>query len=343
MPRPTGVRLADLLDAVSRLPPGRIALVEAALGDARRRAEAVVEIDGAVDACPHCGSEESVCWGTTRTGTRRRRCKACRRTWNGRTGTTIARIHRPDLMLEVVRDMMSHAPRSCRKLASALGLSRDTVWRCRMAVIRALPAEEAGCLAGIVEADEAFVRESRKGSREWVRHAADPATSPVPPRMPWSEYLKRSATVRTPPGGWSRWRKTLLAATDRSGHRAVEAIPDNGQAAISAALLPIMAPDAVLCTDGHATYGRITKDERIPHFVLVEGRRTRRIPRTHHINTVNALIQRFKEFLRPFRGPASKNLAAYARWHVARDNADRDYRCVFLRLLTSGNMANTAC
>ena len=58
---------------------------------------------------------------------------------------------------------------------------------------------------------------------------------------------------------------------------------DAGQTAISGALLPVMARDAVLCTDGHATYGRIAKDERIPHFALNAGRRSKRTPGSHHI------------------------------------------------------------
>ena len=60
------------------------------------------------------------------------------------------------------------------------------------------------------------------------------------------------------------------------------------------------------------------KDERIPHFVLVAGRRSKRTPRSHHINTVNALIP-FRTFMQPFCGPASKNLTAYGRWHAARE------------------------
>lgn len=79
-----------------------------------------------------------------------------------------------------------------------------------------------------------------------------------------------------------------------------------------------MARDAVLCTDGHATYERIAKDERIPHFALNAGRRSKHTPRSHHINTVNALIGRFRGFMQLFCGPASKNLAAYGRWHAAR-------------------------
>ena len=55
-------------------------------------------------------------------------------------------------------------------------------------------------------------------------------------------------------------------------------------------------PNEVLCTDGHANYESIAKDERIPHFALNAGRRTKYTPRIHHTNTVNALISRFTGF-----------------------------------------------
>jgi len=108
-------------------------------------------------------------------------------------------------------------------------------------------------------------------------------------------------------------------------------------------LLPVMAPDAVLCSDGHATHERIAKDERIPHFALNAGRHSKRTPRSHHINTVNAIIGRFRSLMKPFCGPASKHLAAYGRWHVARDNAGRSHRDVLRLLLASGPRANTIC
>jgi hypothetical protein len=146
-----------------------------------------------------------------------------------------------------------------------------------------------------------------------------------------------------PSGEWRAWQKKLLLATDRAGHRAFEAIADAGQAAISGGLLPVMAPDAVLCTDGHATCKRIAKIERLPQFALNGGRRSKRPPRSHHINTVNALIGRFRAFMHPFCGPASKNLAAYGRCHAGRDNADRSYLDVLRMLLASGPRNNAAC
>ncbi|SFE04309.1 hypothetical protein SAMN04515678_105306, partial [Roseivivax sediminis] len=109
------------------------------------------------------------------------------------------------------------------------------------------------------------------------------------------------------------------------------------------ALLPTMAADAVLCTDGHATYEAIAKTTRITHFALNGGKRSRRMPKTHHINTVNALISRYRDFIRPFCGPASRNLRAYGRWHAARENGDRDYLSIFKAFLDTPRPANTLC
>ena len=82
---------------------------------------------------------------------------------------------------------------------------------------------------------------------------------------------------------------------------------------------------------------------RIPHFAFNAGRRLKRTPRSHHINTVNALIGRFRTFMQPFCGPASKNLAAYGRWRAARDNSSPDYADVVRLLLASGPRTNTIC
>lgn len=217
-------------------------------------------------------------------------------------------------------------PKSCRRGAEVLGASRHSIWRWRLRIINALMPKAEDSLAGIVEADEAHQRESRKGSREWVRHRRDHDNHPAPPRLSWRTREKK-----------------LLAAIDRAGHRACEAIADAGRAAISAALLPVMAPDAVLCKDGLVTYERIAKDERIPHFTLNAGRRTKRTQRSHHINTAIALISRFRAFMQPLWGPASKNLAAYGRGHAARSNADRSYLDALGLLLAPRSRANAIC
>jgi hypothetical protein len=39
---------------------------------------------------------------------------------------------------------------------------------------------------------------------------------------------------------------------------------------------------------------------------------------SYHIQNVNSLHARFKDFHRPFRGPVSKKLAGYIQWFHAR-------------------------
>jgi hypothetical protein len=47
--------------------------------------------------------------------------------------------------------------------------------------------------------------------------------------------------------------------------------------------------------------------------------------------------------MQPFCGPASKTLAAYGRWHAARDNVGRHHSDVLRLLLASRPRANTVC
>lgn len=340
----------DFISCVPTFTPQQLARLSEVVARSRQRAEAVMAIDDrcatgeAGGACPRCSCHQRCRWGRTRTGAQRWRCRDCGATWCGMAGTPLMGIRRSAAFVNLLRNMLTaEKPWSCRRAANSLGISRHTAWRWRMRIIRALPAERPGSLAGIVEADEARQRESRKGSREWVRFRADPANHPRPPREPWHYYFSRAAAGQAPPGGWSAWNRNLLAATDRAGHRVFEAIENVGEGAVSRALLPPMAPDAVLCTDGHATCEKIARTARLTHFALNAGRRPKRMPKTHHINTVNALISRYRNFIRPFCGPASRNLTGYGRWHAARENARYDYIRVFKSFLGSTQIANTLC
>jgi transposase-like protein len=316
MPIVSSHQLAELIDVVSNLPPDRIADVEAALGDARRRAEASTEVDGAAHkrACPHCGGVESIRWGKCRTGIHRWRCKSCDKTWTGRTGTSIAHIHRPGLLLDVVRNMMGNAPLSCRRLADDLNLSRHTVWRWRMMILNELDVAPSALLQGIVETDDTGHRESRKGSREWVRHFREPARHPAPPRKRWKDWGRNG-----PPGAITMaWREHVLATTDRSGALMLEHMPDKTLPSIDAALVPLVAGDAMLLFDGAPQYEKIARARKLGYKVLIAGKRSPTAPASYHLNTVNNVHSSWKAFLRPFCGPASKNLNAYAHWFLAR-------------------------
>ena len=107
MPRLDPTEFGRLL---ARLNPQELREVEGLVADARKRAEAVIEIDARADAggpaasCPRCGGDVRTRWGRTRTGAQRWNCSGCGATWSGRSGTPLARVHRPDLVVALVPD-----------------------------------------------------------------------------------------------------------------------------------------------------------------------------------------------------------------------------------------------
>lgn len=206
--------------------------------DARIEVRAKIDARGEkLDSCVHCGGTALQRWGATRTGLQRQRCKACRRTFSSATGTALARVRYPEKFLQVVVDLLGRAPSSCRGLAARLGVNRMTVWGWRMRILGALRGQGASALRGIVEADEKFFRESRKGSREWVNHERDPARFPKPDRPRWRDYA-RLGLLR--PAGTSKWQIPVLTVVDRGGAAQADVLPDRRAESLVAML---EAPD----------------------------------------------------------------------------------------------------
>lgn len=234
----------------------------------------------------------------------------------GRTGTRIARIHRPGLFLDVLKEMLGpRSPSSVRVLARRLGLNNHTVWRWRLIALSALSGVSDIAFLGIVEADETYQKESRKGSREWVRHQRDPLNYPKPPRIRWYEYGKKGVPMLR---GLSKWQLPILTIVDRSGAHCFERIPNRNHFTIKQALSPMLPPDAVLCIDAHPAFKALSKAQGFEHFIVRRKPGQKTMSASYHIQNVNSLPSRFKGFLRPYRGSASKNLVGYIQWFLAR-------------------------
>ena len=230
-----------LLAELAYLTPAQIEGAATRLRDIRRRSEVLAELEARTEQerhCPFCGGIDRQKWGKTHTQVQRYRCGGCRRTWSGRTGSAFGRIHRPDLFLAVVRDMLGEdRPASIRKLAARLGLDKNTIWRWRFLIHRVCASASDRAFAGVVEADEAFQRESRKGSREWVRRCRDPALWPAPPRLRWQDYRQNGILMLR---GLSRWQLPILTLMDRGRARRLERLPDRRDRTIVGALAPVM-------------------------------------------------------------------------------------------------------
>lgn len=284
--------------------------------DARREVLARIDTRGqALERCVHCGGSALVRWGATRTGLQRLRCKGCGRTFSAATGTVVARIRLPEKLQLALADMLGPTPSSCRRLAIRLGVDKMTIWRWRMAILEALDGVGAERLGGIVEADEAFQRESRKGSREWVRYERDPERFPAPPRPRWRDFRRLGLPLTA---GLSKWQVPILTLTDRAGAYRADRLPDRHAESLVAVLEDRVRQDAVLCSDGDGAYRVFARARGMPHYRIDAKRGPKVIHGAFHIQTVNSLHSRFKAFMRPFCGPATKNLPAYIAWFVAR-------------------------
>lgn len=263
--------------------------------------------------CPACSAERPYRWGKSGT-TQRWRCRSCQKTFTALSGTPLAYAKRRPELLEAALDMLGDQPRSCRKLAKALGVHRMTVWRWRLKVLRAIDGYGDHALAGLVEADETFFRESRKGSREWALHRK--GLGPQPPRPRWKDFDRKIAKL---PRGLSRWQIPVLVLRDRHDATCARRLPSLRSEAFDPVLDEVLAPDAMLCSDNAAVYRRWGKARNrvVEQVNSSKGIRVR--DGVFHIQNANAYHSRFKNFMRPFRGPSARHLTLYIGWMAFRD------------------------
>lgn len=66
--------------------------------------------------------------------------------------------------------------------------------------------------------------------------------------------------------------------------------------------------------DGARGYATVAANGGIEHFVIGSKPGTRVTAGCYHIQNVNSLHARYDKFIKPFCGPATKNLNGYIRW-----------------------------
>jgi len=308
------LKVADIIAALSELPLAELLQLEKAVTLAVRNAASATVVDTADrPPCPFCTTGNPKQWG--RSGTDRRwRCRACGKTWTPVSGTPLAYAKKRPELIEAARDMVAVTPLSCRELGEHLDVHHMTAWRWRLKILRSVADFGEAGLSGLVEADETFFRESRKGSREWVRHAG--GMEPSPPRPRWRDHERLKLPL---PRGLSRWQIPVLVLRDRQGKTVARRLASLKFASFVPVLDGSLATDALLCTDAAAVYRRWakTRNRVIEQINARKGVRVR--GGVFHIQNANAYHSRFKDFMKPFRGPSARHLKLYVGWMAFRD------------------------
>jgi transposase-like protein len=254
-----------------------LALLEARIDAARR--------------CPHCSTEGAVIRGRSN-GLKRYCCKGCDRTFNALTGTALARLRKKELWSAFAEGLSDGD--TVKGAAARCGVANTTSFRWRHRFLAAVKGGDVK-LKGIVEADETYVLDSRKGARELDRK----------PRKRGGVAKKR---------GLSREQVPILVAADRSGTTVTHVLPDTMAATIRPHLETALEPDALLVTDGAPFFPPCARVLGLTHQPL-DHKAGQRRRGDLHLNTVNSRHEQLKSFLRGRRGVATKYLGSYLAWY----------------------------
>lgn len=283
------ISLLDKLDSKQKKKLSDVLLIKVEGNAVIKTLEKRVSVDG---YCPHCKDNHFQKWGKAH-GMQRYRCKNCMRTFNSLTATPLARLRKKDKWLDYSEAMIDGL--SIRKAAIKCGVDKTTSFRWRHRFLHKLKDRKDNSLNGIVEADETFFLESFKGSRKIKRTA----------RKRGGKAAKRGLSTEQIP---------VLIVRDRHGEMTDEVLKDLSEVSISKVLKPVVAQDAILCTDGNKSYKAFAKIENIKHVQLVASNDCRVIEKVYHIQNVNAYDSRLKGWMDRFNGVATKYLPNYMGW-----------------------------
>jgi transposase-like protein len=291
-----------LFDGLDSLTPEQMRRVHHVLTERLRRVNSVEAVEQAKPTswCLHCGGEDVVRNGSNR-GLQRYLCRACKRSFNVATGTPLSRLRNKGLFLQQAECLAKGL--TIRQAAEALGVSVSTAFRWRHRFLQEVVAHQPRAVAGLLEADETYLRESRKGSRRLGRPARHRGYKPTSrnkgKKMGWSSDLVPVLIGRL--RGQPHITDRVLTRMD-------------GEQAL-AALKGVLGKDTLLCTDGSSAFLKIQKELGVPVKSVATRWHGPVLDNVYHVQSVNSYHERLKSWVqRDLRGVATKYLPNYLAW-----------------------------
>ncbi|WP_299490432.1 IS1595 family transposase [uncultured Shewanella sp.] len=243
--------------------------------------------------CPHCHSAKFKKWGKARM-IQRYRCNKCHKTFNNKTNTPLAKLHKSHLWEKYAHCM--ELKLTLREAAKICGINLKTAFLWRHRFLSAQAGRNDDKLSGIIEADEFFLAYSEKGSRT--------ISQPRVSRKRGSDIDKRTKEGQV----------AILLSIDRSKHMIAPILLADTASEIATNLSKNIEVNSVLCSDGSWVYTGIAKERQCDHKRLINNTQ-RVIDGIYHIQTVNGEIANFKAWVNgKMKGIATKYLPNYLGW-----------------------------
>ena len=270
--------------------------------------ELIQPLFDAKSQCPHCYSSHFNKWGKAG-GIQRYRCNNCSKTFNNKTKTPLARLHKSHIWEEYAHCMeLKLTLRQAAKICD-INLKTAFLWRHRFLMAQAGKNDDK--LSGIIEVDEFFLAYSEKGDKTLISA---------------QKARKRGGDIdkRTKEG-----QVAVLLSIDRSKHMITPILSADTSSEIAANFAHNIEADSVLCSDGSWAYVAIAKQKNCDHKRLINNK-VRVIEKIYHIQTVNGAIAHFKGWVNgQMKGVATKYLSHYLAW-FKESNAKLDKRRILI-------------
>jgi len=252
--------------------------------------------DGGI-SCPYChhtDPKKIVKYGV-RHGVQWYRCKTCNRTFSSLSNSFLAWSKKGfDTWKRFISSMIEG--HSVRRSAELCRIHRNTAWVWRHKILDALTQYQnsQGSMSGIVEADDTFFPLSYKGSKPIGRDAHQRGTP---------------ASKR----GISKEKVCVSCAVEREGQvfSKVSALGPPKAKALQRVFRNRISKQATVCTDNATAYVSYGKRRKFRHIRVPNGIR---LLGTYHVQNINSYHSRLKEFIRKFKGVATKYLDNYLVW-----------------------------
>lgn len=253
--------------------------------------------------CPRCRSKHIIKNGFNRRKVQRYLCKDC----GGFVPTTKTVFANSKLSAGIwlkYAECMNQRM-TLRETAKAVRVCLKTAFNMRHKILEAVKCSmDVDDLNGILEMDESFFAESfkgnhKKGNPNWKA-----------PRV-GGVSRKRGKEVHF--RGISHEQVCISSAMDRNGGLVLVPVC-NGRlttSALTGLYNGKVKPQSTICTDSHNAYKKFA--ETIPAD-LIQIERGRHKKGVYHINHINSLHNKLKQWMKPLHGVATKYLTHYMYW-----------------------------
>lgn len=246
--------------------------------------------------CPYCKSLQYVKYGTDK-GSKRYKCKLCKRTFTEFTGTWLSKIQKKELIIPYLKEMQSE--KSLDKIRKSLKISKQTAFNWRHKILSSIEDDKnEDDFTGITESDETFFLKSEKGSKITNR-----------------EPRKRGS--RSNSKGISNDHIAVIVTRDRKNQMDIT-VSNLGRISkkdIENAIGSRVSEKTIMCTDGHVSYKGFAIDNKLEHHVVRANLKEFVKQKKYHIQHINSAHSHIKKWIENrFYGVSAKYLQKYMNW-----------------------------